>query len=66
MEAKTFKDWHARMHSHTEQIKCPECGKAQNAKVVHTLPWETRIHHCEKCEYVIMESEWDQITNTNQ
>jgi hypothetical protein len=62
MENKTFTDWMARLHHHTETIKCPECGLVQDAKVVHTEPWDTRIHDCVKCEYVIMESEWEQVS----
>jgi hypothetical protein len=46
---------------HKELIKCPECGLVQNARVEHTIPWYTYIHHCTQCEYVIMESEWDEI-----
>jgi len=41
-----------------EKIVCPECGKIQNAKVEHTIPFATYIHECERCEYIIMESEW--------
>ena len=41
-----------------EKIICPECGLIQYAKVEHTIPFSTYIHECEKCEYIIMESEW--------
>ena len=44
-------------------IKCPECGEIQTAKILHTFPWNTFIHDCEKCDYTIMESEWDEINN---
>jgi len=43
-------------------IKCPECGSIELATVdTSTWPWNTFIHHCSKCEYVIMESDWDQM-----
>jgi phage FluMu protein Com len=46
---------------HIELIKCPECNTIQEAKVEHSIPWNTYIHHCKWCEYVIMESEWDKV-----
>ena len=49
------------MESHEEQIKCPECGQIQTAVVLHTFPWWSYIHECEKCKYIIMESEWDVV-----
>jgi C4-type Zn-finger protein len=49
------------MKSHSETIRCPECGQEQKAKVLHTIPFTTYIHECIKCNYVIMESEWDEI-----
>ena len=38
----------------TESIVCPECGKVQKAKIKHTMPFDTYIHECEKCKYIIM------------
>jgi hypothetical protein len=46
---------------HKERIECPECGLVQKAIVYHTIPWYTYIHQCIKCEYIIMENEWDKI-----
>jgi len=40
-------------------IKCPACDTVQAAIVEYTTPFATWIHHCSKCEYTIMESEWD-------
>jgi predicted RNA-binding Zn-ribbon protein involved in translation (DUF1610 family) len=47
--------------SHDEAIRCPECGEIQIAKVKHTIPFDTFLHSCQKCGYVIMESEWNKI-----
>lgn len=46
------------------RIKCPECGTIQDAIIEHTLPFSTYVHFCEKCGYVIMESEWEEIKET--
>jgi uncharacterized protein (DUF2225 family) len=51
---------------HIEIIECPECGYKQWAKVEHTIPWHTRIHTCIRCEYLIMESEWNKVENKNR
>lgn len=47
--------------SHTEIIECPLCMKQQEATVNHTTPFYSYVHECEKCQYVIMESEWNKI-----
>jgi Zn ribbon nucleic-acid-binding protein len=47
--------------SHVETIQCPECKTIQDALVLHTMPLATYIHDCVKCEYTIMESEWDLV-----
>ena len=50
-----------------QYIKCPECGSIELATVdTTTIPWNTYIHHCLKCEYVIMESDWDVVTTINK
>lgn len=49
------------MKTHTEQIKCPQCGDIQTGTVEHTEPWYTYIHICTKCRYVIMENDWNKI-----
>jgi transcription elongation factor Elf1 len=45
----------------TDLIKCPSCNHEQLADVLATYPFHTFIHTCEKCEYIIMESEWNVI-----
>lgn len=42
-------------------IRCPECQLVQPAVIIHSFPFDTYIHRCEKCAHVIMESEWDGI-----
>lgn len=49
------------MNTHTETIWCPNCEAVQKATVEETLPWWTYIHECEKCGYVIMESEFNRV-----
>lgn len=46
-------------NGHMEIIKCPECKKIQKAFVEHGFIFNTYIHECLKCKYVIMESEWN-------
>ena len=47
--------------SHTERIKCNECGLEQDAEVEHTYPFPTYVHVCEDCGFIVMESDWDKI-----
>ena len=47
---------------HAETIKCPECGEIQEAFVEHTVLWNVYIHECITCGYIIMESEWEEVT----
>jgi hypothetical protein len=42
----------------TSTIQCPDCGMVQQGSVGGTWPHPTFIHHCEGCDYIIMESEW--------
>lgn len=42
-------------------IICPNCNSKQLGEVEETFPWLTFIHECEKCNYIIMESEWVNI-----
>lgn len=45
---------------HYERILCPCCGATQTAKVEHT-GWNSFVHTCQECFYVIGESEWDKL-----
>jgi hypothetical protein len=49
------------METHKETIKCPNCGHIQEATVIHSQPFAKYIHHCLKCGYMIMESEWEKV-----
>lgn len=45
------------------KIRCPECGSLEIAVEDYTTcPWHTYIHCCNKCGYIIMESEWDVVS----
>lgn len=44
------------------KIECPECGSHEIAiEDYTTAPFPTYLHMCNKCGYVIMESEWDRV-----
>lgn len=47
--------------THKELIICPECQHQCNATVIHSVPFFTYIHHCEACNYVITESDWQEV-----
>ena len=49
--------------THIEQIECPQCKTIQNATVEHLPTFWSYVHHCEKCKYIIMESEWQKVTD---
>lgn len=44
------------------KIECHECGSIEIAiEDYTTAPFPTYLHRCNKCEHVIMESEWNVI-----
>lgn len=47
-----------------QTILCPRCGLRQTAYVTkHPLAfWLTYVHVCLRCEYVITESEWREVS----
>lgn len=53
------------MASHVERIRCPKCGHIQNAVVEHSTPWNTYIHYCEQCDFLIMESDWQKVEDVD-
>ena len=50
-----------KVESHQEEIYCPNCGSIEAATVKHTVPFWTYAHTCSKCDYTILESEWDKV-----
>jgi len=40
-------------------IICPNCGAIELATIEETVPFWSYIHNCTKCEYIIMESDWE-------
>lgn len=52
------------MNSHQETVRCPECESIEVATVEHYWPWPAFVHHCSKCAYIIMESEWERVNDT--
>lgn len=51
------------MRKHIEYIICPNCQSIQIAEVEHTIPWWGYTHICNECEYMTMESEWQNVHN---
>lgn len=49
------------INGHYETIICPNCKSHELAFVEYTFPWNTMIHHCRLCEYIIMENEWNKV-----
>lgn len=49
------------MSGHLETIICPQCKSHEEACVQHTIPFWSYVHHCTKCGYTIMESDWEEI-----
>lgn len=48
-------------------IECPECGFIQPAVVnCNTVPFNTYIHDCKHCGYLIQESEWNEVKETKR
>lgn len=49
------------IESHIENIICPECDSTQEETVEHTFPFYSYVHKCARCNYIIMESEWNRV-----
>lgn len=50
----------------SQDIICPNCGSIEHAIVdLTTCPWNTFIHECKQCGYVVQESEWECV-NSNK
>ncbi len=42
-------------------IECPECKCVQGASIELAIPFDIYIHECEKCGFIIMESDWNEV-----
>lgn len=53
------------MKKWTERIRCPYCGRVQDAEVVFEdgAPFADYTHQCEHCGEWITESEWNVVNN---
>ena len=51
--------------SYVENIICPNCQDVQIATVLESIPFPIYIHECTNCEYIIMESEWEECNEQN-
>lgn len=52
----------------TDVIRCPRCETVQYADVEKTpyAPRPAFVSGCVKCEYVITESEWNEVSETDK
>ena len=53
-----------KMITRVDTIKCPNCGHIQEVELEEPKAypyWYSLVHDCEKCNYTIMESEWDKV-----
>lgn len=57
-----YLDKHEKGETDQVKIKCPNCGSIETGTIEYTLPWPTFIYNCTKCNYVIMESEWEEVS----
>lgn len=59
---KPFLSFHAGEGFNEVKIICPRCGSIETAVEDYmTMPFSTYLHRCNKCGYVIMESEWQRV-----
>lgn len=42
------------------KIECPECGMIQPALIDRSGPWDSFVHECRNCSYMITESDWEE------
>jgi len=50
------------------RIKCPECSIVQDAveELFYGDPFWSYVHNCTNCKYVIMESEWNKVSENQE
>ena len=42
-------------------IKCPQCGEIADGKIENTHPFGSYHGYCKKCDYHILESEFEEV-----
>lgn len=47
-------------------IKCPQCEETVLGKIENTHPLGSYSGYCEKCDYHILESEFEEVKSTTQ
>ena len=55
--------WLEKVPRYTVNIECPQCHNIESATVYMTEPFYMYAHICSKCEYLITESEWNEVEN---
>lgn len=43
------------------KIECPECGTIQPALIDRSKFWDSFVHECRNCSYMITESDWEEV-----
>lgn len=43
------------------KIECPECGMIQPALIDRSKFWDSFVHECRNCSYMITESDWEEV-----
>lgn len=61
MTSKYKKGMRIKSLTNIVKIRCPNCGVIQKAIAEESLPFWIYIHECKSCNYLIMESEWDEV-----
>lgn len=51
------------MASKTVDIICPQCGEIAEGNIDSTHPFGSYYGYCKKCDYHIMESEFEEVKN---
>ena len=43
------------------KVICPVCGREVPGEIEVMIPWNSYNAYCDHCEYIIMESEWEEV-----
>lgn len=47
------------------KIRCPNCQTIEEAEIKESIPFNIYIHNCSKCDFTIMESDWEEVEDAN-